>query len=181
VLRTSVLAELLYLEDLQRGQRWVSPSRRITAEDVANFAGLTGDHTPLHGNLLSDGLTEGGEASPFGRPVVHGLLGLSIMAGLSSECPRVCTLALVSMGAWEFRKPIYFGDAVRAEVEIVLIEPHGRRAGRVFWRRQLCGEDGQVYQEGEMETLVARRVRAARANVRPEYSTPAVAANPKEK
>lgn len=146
-----VLTRQLHLEDLAPGQKWTSPPRQITAEDVARFANLTGDHTGLHATGAS-----ADQDSPFGRPIVHGLLGLSIMAGLSSQSPNVNTLALVNVGNWEFRRPIYFDDVVFAETEIVLIEPHGRRAGRVYWRRRLIGTDGQIYQEGEMETLVAR-------------------------
>ncbi|MDG2220788.1 MAG: MaoC/PaaZ C-terminal domain-containing protein, partial [Rubripirellula sp.] len=71
---------LLYAEDLNEGDVWLSAAREMTAEDVAEFAVLSGDHDPLHEN-------KGGE-SPFGEPVVHGLLGLSVMAGLSSERPH---------------------------------------------------------------------------------------------
>jgi acyl dehydratase len=148
---------MLHLEDLQVGQRWISPSRVISADDVTDFAELTGDHTPLHGALASRSA-----GTPFGRPVVHGLLGLGIMAGLSSEHPRVQTLALVNLGGWEFRHPIYFGDSVHVETEVLMIEPHGRRAGRVLWIRRLIGDRGLVLQEGTMETLVARRHLAAR-------------------
>lgn len=150
---------MLHFEDLQVGQRWLSPPRTITGDDVTDFAELTGDHTPLH--AASD---ETGEPiSPFRRPVAHGLLGLSVLAGLSSEHPRVQTLALVSLGGWEFRHPIYFGDTVHVETEIVAIEPHGRRAGRVTWFRRLMGSHGQVLQEGSLVTLVAARTRRPRA------------------
>ena len=148
---------MLNLEDLQIGQRWLSPSRVISADDVTDFADLTGDHTPLHAGSSGDTME-----TPFGRPVVHGLLGLSIMAGLSSEHPRVNTLALVSLGDWEFRSPIYFGDSVHVETEVVSIEPHGRRAGRVRWHRRLIGARGQILQEGTIETLVARQHPATR-------------------
>lgn len=150
---------MLHFEDLQVGQRWLSPPRTVTSDDVTDFADLTGDHTPLHG--ASD---ESGEPiSPYRRPVAHGLLGLSVMAGLSSEHPRVQTLALVSLGGWDFRNPIYFGDTVHVETEIVAIEPHGRRAGRVTWFRRLLGSRGQVLQEGSLVTLVAARTRRPRA------------------
>lgn len=148
---------MLHLEDLQIGQRWISPSRVISADDVTDFADLTGDHTPLH-----DHSADPAKGTPFGRPVVHGLLGLSIMAGLSSEHPRVKTLALVSLGEWEFRHPIYFGDSVHVETEVISLEPHGRRAGRVRWHRRLIGDRGQILQEGTVETLVARLTPATR-------------------
>lgn len=151
------MTETLHFEDLQVGQRWLSPARTITADDVTDFAELTGDHTPLHSSRDASE-----PASPFGRPVAHGLLGLSVLAGLSSEHPRVQTLALVSLGGWEFRRPLYFGDTVHVETEIVEVEPHGRRAGRVTWHRRLLNAGGQVLQEGSLVTLVAARTLRSR-------------------
>ena len=85
----STQVQRLFLEDLQVGDNWLSDEREITAEDVADFALLTGDHDPLH--------EDNGMASPFGEPVAHGLLGLSVLAGLSSSRPAVATLALVGI------------------------------------------------------------------------------------
>ncbi|MDB4353405.1 MaoC/PaaZ C-terminal domain-containing protein [bacterium] len=65
---------------------------------MADFALLTGDHDPLH--------EDGGMASPFGEPVAHGLLGLSVLAGLSSSRPDVATLALVAISDWHFESPV---------------------------------------------------------------------------
>jgi 3-hydroxybutyryl-CoA dehydratase len=147
------LPDIFHFEDLKVGQRWQSPGRVVSAQDVACFAELTGDHTALH---LSDDQSTCGN-SPFGRPVAHGLLGLSIMAGLSSEHPKVNTVALIHLGEYEFRQPIYFGDVVIAETEVIALQPYGRRAGRVQWKRRLLGERGQVFQEGILETIVGSR------------------------
>ena len=62
----STQVQRLFFEDLQVGDNWLSEEREITAEDVADFALLTGDHDPLH--------QDGGISSPFGEPVAHGLL-----------------------------------------------------------------------------------------------------------
>ena len=153
-LETTTQTERLFLEDMNVGDRWESGWREITADDVAEFAVLTGDHDPLHG--------EDGANSPFGEPVAHGLLGLSVLAGLSTEHPRVSTLALVSLTDWEFEAPIFFGDSVQVVTEIEEIRQHGRRAGRVTWHRQLLNQDGRVVQQGRFVSLVARRTRAPR-------------------
>lgn len=140
----------LYYEDLAVGQQWSSPSRSITAEDVETFSRLTGDFDPLH---------KGDDDSPFGRPIAHGLLGLSVLAGLSTEHPRAATLALVGVTDWQFEKPIYFGDTVHVVTEVAAIEPHGRRAGRITWLRKLVCNDGRVLQQGNFITLVASHAR----------------------
>lgn len=152
------MATLLFLEDLQVGNCWRSPSRLITAEDVQLFARLTGDYTPLHSEPSCHGENDRPEfRTPFGRPVVHGLLGLGILAGLSSEHPRVSTLALIELGDWQFHHPIYFGETVFAETEILEIKPHGRRAGKICWHRRLRSRDERILQSGRIETIVSRR------------------------
>jgi acyl dehydratase len=142
----------LYMEDMRIGDRWLSPWREITADDVADFARLTGDHDPLH--------SEESASSPFGVPVAHGLLGLSVLAGLSTEHPRVATLALVGIADWQFEAPVYFGDAVQVVTEIETIEKHGRRAGRITWVRKLVNQNGGIVQQGRFVSLVATRARA---------------------
>ena len=150
----STQTQRLYLEDLQIGDSWPSGEREITADDVADFALLTGDHDPLH--------EDGGMASPFGEPVVHGLLGLSVLAGLSSSRPDVATLALVGISDWQFESPIFFGDIVSVRTEVLEIQQHGRRAGRVTWIRELVNQHRRVVQRGRFVTLVAARTRIRR-------------------
>lgn len=146
----------LFFEDLQVGDRWTSVDREITAEDVADFAELTGDHDPLHTDQLA------GASSPFGGPVAHGLLGLSVLAGLSSENPSVSTLALVGISDWRFEAPIFFGDLVHVVTTVLETETHGRRAGRVTWLRQLVNQSNRVVQHGTFVTLVSTRARVHR-------------------
>lgn len=143
----------LHYEDLCPGDAWVSPWREITAEDVADFAELTGDHDPLHTDQLID------KESPFGGPVAHGLLGLSVLAGLSSAHPCVATLAFVAIREWTFEQPIFFGDSVKVVTSVLEIVRHGRRAGRVTWLRELINQDGKVVQRGQFITLVASQAR----------------------
>lgn len=152
--RNEEIDEVLYYEDLAVGQTWVSPTRDITADDVAAFSELTGDFDPLHKGEDGSGLH-----SPFGRPVAHGLLGLSVLAGLSTEFPRAATLALVGISDWQFDNPIFFGETVHVVTEVTGIQAHGRRAGRVTWLRKLISDDGRTLQQGSFVTLVASESR----------------------
>ena len=141
----------LFYEDLVRAHCWRSQEREVTRELVMQFAELTGDHDPLH---VDD---EFASETPFRQPVAHGLLGLSLLAGLSSNCPRVKTVAFTGIESWQFKRPIFFGDVVHAETEVVQLEPYGRRAGKVTWFRQLVNQDGHVVQQGDLQTIVAAR------------------------
>lgn len=145
------VSQELFFEDLEVGQRWQSRGRTITEADVINFAGITGDYDPLHVDH------EFVKRTPYGRPIAHGLLGLSFLAGLSSQCPAVSTLAFAAVRDWEFQSPIYVGDTVHAVTEIADVEKNGRRSGRVVWKRRLVNQHGDTVQSGTFETLVALR------------------------
>jgi acyl dehydratase len=143
------MSEPLHFEDLAVGDRWTSLGRTVTETDIVNFAGMTGDYDPLHVDH------EFARQTPFGKPIAHGLLGLSLVAGLASQCPSVRTIAFLKIENWEFLKPLYIGDTVHAETEVVGKNPNGRRTGYVTWRRQLVNQSGDVVQVGVFQTLVA--------------------------
>ena len=142
------MSEPLYYEDLSEGDCWRSLGRTITEADVVNFAGITGDFDPLHMDH------EFARQTPFGKPIAHGLLGLSLVAGLSSHFPCVKTLAFTKIENWEFHKPLYIGDTVYAETEVTDKQTKGRRTGYVTWHRRLVNQNGEVVQSGVLETLV---------------------------
>lgn len=68
----------LYLEEFEVGKVYISQGRTITEADVVNFAGLSGDFNVLHTN------DEFAKTGPFKERVAHGMLGASIMTGLSN-------------------------------------------------------------------------------------------------
>src|SRR5262245_41641888 len=95
--------EPLYFDQIQVGDTWESPARTVTEADVVNFAGLTGDYNPLHVDH------EFARGTPFGKPLAHGLLGLSLVAGLGSHSPWMRTVAFVRIREWNFIKPVFIG------------------------------------------------------------------------
>jgi 3-hydroxybutyryl-CoA dehydratase len=168
----AVMSKLMFFDDLKVGDRWVTPSKQITRQDAAQFAAVTLDFNPLH---LDD---EFAGESPFGRPIAHGLLGLSLVAGLVSDCPRLETIALLGVYDWQFVRPIYYGDRVHVISEIVELEPAGRKRGRVMWSRSLINQTGYTVQHGRFDTLVTRCLAEVRGRMdkRELQSTSAVTA-----
>lgn len=144
--------EPLYFDDVEIGDTWQTDGREVAESDVLAFADLTGDHNPLHID------PEFAKATPFGRPIAHGLLGLSLAAGLASRCPRMRTLSLLKVVDWSFLHPIDFGDVVRVQSELLSkdVKARGRRA-ILTWRRRLLNQHGQIVQEGVTQTLVEGR------------------------
>jgi acyl dehydratase len=146
---TAKSQEPLGFNDVEVGDVWESPARTVTEADVTLFAGLTGDFNPLHVDH------EFAKNTPFGRPIAHGLLGLSLAAGLASRAPWMRTAAFLKIQEWSFLQPIHFGDTVHVQTEILAKEAKSRgRRGVVTWRRRLVNQAGVVVQEGITETLV---------------------------
>ena len=155
------MSEPLYFEDVQEGQTWTSPSRTVTESDVVSFATITGDYNPLHMDH------EYAKNTHFGKPIAHGLLGVSWVAGLGSNYPNMNTVAFISMRNWNFVKPMFFGDTVHVLTEVIEKIEKGRRHGRVLWLRKLINQNGDVVQEGTFETIVHTRRAAVK---RPHFS-----------
>jgi 3-hydroxybutyryl-CoA dehydratase len=144
----------LFFDDLAVGDEWESPCRTVTEADVVGFAGLSGDFNPLHMDH------EAARRGPFGKPVAHGLLGLAIASGLTSQSPRVETLAFIAIKEWKFLRPIAFGDTVRVITRVDALERRSRgRRGVVTWHRRLVDYQGKALQEGLTQTLVRGRTR----------------------
>lgn len=155
----------LAFDDLAVGDEWESPGRTITEADVVAFAGLSGDFNPLHVDR------EAARRGPFGKPVAHGLLGLSIASGLASHAPRVETMAFLAILEWKFLHPITFGDTIRVVTRVVALEPKARgRRGIVTWHRRLVDRQGRTLQEGTTRTIVRGRTRVGRPPCKDESS-----------
>ncbi len=160
----------LSFDDLTVGDEWESPRRTVTEADVALFAGVSGDFNPLHVDH------QAAAESPFGRPVAHGLLGMAIATGLTSQAPRVDTLAFLAILEWTFLAPIGFGDTIQAVSTVESLSPqaNGRR-GVVTWRRKIFNQDGRLVQEGRTQTLVRSKPRdpkRATTSDRPDDGSP---------
>jgi 3-hydroxybutyryl-CoA dehydratase len=80
-------------------------SRKITQQDVQDFARLTGDNNPLHTNPSY------GAQSPFKGNIVHGMLAGSLFSTLvGMHCPgEKCLYVSQSL---QFRQPLLPGDTV---------------------------------------------------------------------
>jgi len=84
------------------------------------FASLSGDWTELHTNA------EYMKNSVFGQRIAHGMLTLSIASGLglrTTERPPVEVLAFLGMDKVRLTAPVFIGDTIRVESEVVEARP----------------------------------------------------------
>jgi acyl dehydratase len=87
-------------------------TRTITADDVETFATLTGDRNPLH---FDPGFAA---ATRVGRLVVQGGLTTGLFNALvAMELPGPGSVFLHQ--EWDYPAPVYVGDSVTAEAEVV--------------------------------------------------------------
>jgi 3-hydroxybutyryl-CoA dehydratase len=113
-------AEKSHLEDFKVGEKAVSPGRTVTEADIVMFASLSGDWTELHTNA------EYMKNSVFGQRIAHGMLTLSIASGLglrTTERPPVEVLAFLGMDKVRLTAPVFIGDTIRVESEVVEARP----------------------------------------------------------
>jgi acyl dehydratase len=143
-----------YFEDFQAGQTFLSQARTITESDIVTFAGWSWDTNPVHTDASS------ARRGRFGRPIAHGLLGLSVAMGLASRLGvfEFCSIALLGIDDWRFRRPLFIGDSVRCRVEILSTRLTGRGDAGILQRRfTLLNDQDEVVQDGEIGLMVRLR------------------------
>src|SRR5437870_3426760 len=116
-------------------------SHTLTAEHVQTYAALTGDYNPLHFDAAFAHRTK------FGRLVVQGGLTTGLLHALvAMDLPGPGTVFLSQN--WKFTAPVYLGDTITAEAEVVSVHPNVvvRDPGRV---------DDAPHHEGGGADLVA--------------------------
>jgi 3-hydroxybutyryl-CoA dehydratase len=91
-----------------------SLSKTITDDDIRAFAGLTGDHNPVH---LDDDFAQ---TTRFGRRIAHGMLSASLISALlANQLPGQGTVYLSQ--TLQFRAPVFPGDTVTARVTVTKV------------------------------------------------------------
>ncbi len=120
------------------GQK-ASRSLSLTSDHVAKFAEITGDYNPLH---FDDAFAAN---TKFQRLVVQGGLTTGLLHALvAMDMPGPGTVFLSQN--WKFTAPVYIGDTITAEAEILHVhETKPVTQLQIHVRRQ----DGEVVLEGE--------------------------------
>lgn len=143
-----------YYEDLSLGDKFVTPARTIFQNDVAAFAGLSGDYNPIHTDL------EFGKASNFGANIAHGALGFAVATGLISRTGLFdgTAVAFLSVDNWTFSAPIMINDTIHVEFEITFMRETKNPATGIITRTvRILNQHGGAVQSGDMTLMLKRR------------------------
>lgn len=131
------------------GDSFDGPPRSISNHDVGVFAGLTGDHHPLHTD------PEWAAAGPFGEPIVHGLLIVSCAVGsLPLDPERV--IALRRIRDVVFKRPLPVGGAVAVECKLVELAALDAATGLVGCRCRIVDGEDRLIARAVLEILWRR-------------------------
>jgi acyl dehydratase len=143
-----------FLEDFRVGDVYRhSHGRTITQTDNTWFTLLTNNTHDVHYNVDYASRTE------FGKPLVVSTLTLAIVTGLSVE--DVSRNAVANLG-WEHVRcpaPVFAGDTLYAESEVLEVRPSRSRPGQGIVRVRTRGlnQEGMVVLEFERSVLVHAR------------------------
>ncbi|MBQ0832289.1 MaoC family dehydratase [Marinobacter sp.] len=147
----------LWLEEFNEGQViHHAITRTVTEADNIFFSTLTMNPQPLHIDRNFAASTE------WGKPLVNSLLTLGIMIGISvHETTLGTTIGNLGMSDVKFPAPVYQGDSLRVETEVISARASKSRPeqGIVEFEHRAFKQDG---------TLIASCRRAALMRSRPK-------------
>jgi acyl dehydratase len=92
----------------------------ITQEQVNLFAEATGDHQWIHVDV------ERAKAGPFGGPIAHGFLTLSLIPRLLESCMEVRNVRMgvnYGLNKVRFTSPVPVGSRLRARIKLLSCDP----------------------------------------------------------
>ncbi|MEG3179739.1 MaoC family dehydratase [Sphingomonas sp. LT1P40] len=131
-----------YFDEWQVGDRIVHDLRRtVTETDNLLVSTLTHNPQPLHLDAEYAGATE------FGRIVVNGTFTFALLVGISVGDTTLGTL-VANLGYDEVRmpKPVFIGDTLRAETEVIELRPSKSRPGQgiVTFRHTMLNQRDEI-------------------------------------
>lgn len=130
------IASLEELESLQGQEVAVSDWSEITQQQVNLFAEATGDHQWIHVDV-----ERAKRESPFGAPVAHGFLTLSLLPQFMHNAIHMEGVKMgvnYGLNRVRFTSPVPVGSKLRARVKLLKVErldpmPNGLVGAQSTW------------------------------------------------
>lgn len=114
---------------------WVT----ITQEQVNRFAEATGDHQWIHVDV------ERAKQGPFGGPIAHGFLTLSLLPRFFESTFEVRSARMgvnYGLNKVRFTAPVPVGSRLRARMTLLAAEPVAGDGMQMTWQVQIEREGG---------------------------------------
>jgi len=142
-----------YFDEMKIGEKNVSRARTVTEADVVLFCMFTGNWLELHSNA------QFAETTRFGQRLVQGSLVYSLIPGLFSVQPAGRTIAFYGVDKLRFVKPVFIGDTVRVEAEVIDLHDRGESDGIVTQSVTVKNQRDETVQVSVWKHLVAKSER----------------------
>jgi acyl dehydratase len=144
----------LYYEELEMGATYKhSPGRTVEAADNTLFSTLTMNSQSLHLDAAAATTTE------FGQRLVNSMFTLSTIVGLSvGQMTQETTVANLGFGEIAFPAPVFAGDTLYAETQVVSMRDSKSRpdAGIVEFLHIGRNQNGDIVAKARRTALMRR-------------------------
>jgi acyl dehydratase len=148
----------LWFEDCEVGKRLHHPiTRTVTEMDNMLFSCLTMNTQPLHIDRHFAAQSE------FGQPLMNSMFTLALVVGISVNDTTLGTLvAQLGLTDVKFPAPLFQGDSIRVETEIVSARESKSRpdAGIVEFAHRAYKQDQSLVAECKRTALLRKRQKA---------------------
>jgi len=145
----------LYFEEFSVGQRFDHEIRRtVTESDNVLFTTMTHNPAALHLDAEYMKNTE------FGKPIINSCFTFGLMVGISvNDTTLGTTVANLGMDAVRFPHPLYPGDTVRVETEVLEIRESKSRPdnGIVTFAHRAFNQNNDLVGECKRSALMLRK------------------------
>jgi acyl dehydratase len=128
--------------------------RTVTETDNLLFSALTHNTQPLHLDA------EAARASEFGQILVNGTFTFSLMVGITVADTTAGTLvANLGYDKLVMPKPVFLGDTLRAQSEVMETRPSRSRPGQgiVTWKHRMFNQRDELVCECLRSALLRSR------------------------
>jgi acyl dehydratase len=145
----------LYFEEFSVGQIFAHAIRRtVTEADNVLFTAMTHNPAALH---LDE---EYAKSTEFGQRIVNSLFTLGLMIGISvHETTLGTTVANLGMDDVKFPKPVFHGDTLHVESEVLELRESKSRPenGIVLFAHRAINQRGEIVASCKRSALMHRK------------------------
>ncbi|MGA7710639.1 MAG: MaoC family dehydratase [Rhizomicrobium sp.] len=145
----------LYFDQFSVGQKFDHPIRRtVTEADNVFFSAITHNPAALH---LDE---EYAKSTEFGARIVNSLFTLGLMVGISvHETTLGTTVANLGMDEVRFPKPVFHGDTLHVESEVLEMRESKSRPdqGVVVFAHRAVNQKGEIVAQCKRSALMLKK------------------------
>jgi len=145
----------LYFEEFKVGQTFDHPIHR-TITETDNVLLTTMTHNPAALHLDAEYM----KSTLYGKPIINSCLTLSLMVGISvNDTTHGTTVANLGWDEVRFPKPLFCGDTIRIESEVLEVRESKSRPenGIVIFAHRAFNQDEELVGECKRSALMIRR------------------------